>query len=181
MLQRAMIAMAIACEPTILIADEPTTAFDVTIQAQILDLLNDLQQETQMSIILITHDLGVVARMVDEVIVMYAGQVVEHGSVDDIFYRSAHPYTLGLRGAMPTNNREQSNLIPIDGSPPDLFQAPPVVLRALPSRDENLSKRRVCHCNHTANIGPVAGCTTTTTLIGRHHCTSPPEQPLNNP
>ncbi|MEC7561095.1 MAG: ABC transporter ATP-binding protein, partial [Pseudomonadota bacterium] len=100
MLQRAMIAMAIACEPTILIADEPTTALDVTIQAQILDLLNDLQQETQMSIILITHDLGVVARMADEVMVMYAGQVVEHGSVDDIFYRSAHPYTLGLRGAM---------------------------------------------------------------------------------
>ncbi|MEC7138599.1 MAG: ABC transporter ATP-binding protein, partial [Pseudomonadota bacterium] len=95
MLQRAMIAMAIACEPTILIADEPTTALDVTIQAQILDLLNDLQQETQMSIILITHDLGVVARMADEVMVMYAGQVVEHGSVDDIFYRSAHPYTLG--------------------------------------------------------------------------------------
>ncbi|MEC7414677.1 MAG: ABC transporter ATP-binding protein, partial [Pseudomonadota bacterium] len=125
MLQRAMIAMAIACEPTILIADEPTTALDVTIQAQILDLLNDLQQETQMSIILITHDLGVVARMADEVMVMYAGQVVEQGSVDDIFYRSAHPYTLGLRGAMPTNNREgNQNLIPIDGSPPDLFQPP---------------------------------------------------------
>ena len=125
MLQRAMIAMAIACEPTILIADEPTTALDVTIQAQILDLLNDLQQETQMSIILITHDLGVVARMADEVMVMYAGQVVEHGSVDDIFYRSAHPYTLGLRGAMPTNHREgNQTLIPIDGSPPDLFQPP---------------------------------------------------------
>ena len=125
MLQRAMIAMAIACEPTILIADEPTTALDVTIQAQILDLLNDLQQETQMSIILITHDLGVVARMADEVMVMYAGQVVEQGSVDDIFYRSAHPYTLGLRGAMPTNNREgNQTLIPIDGSPPDLFQPP---------------------------------------------------------
>ena len=126
MLQRAMIAMAIACEPAILIADEPTTAFDVTIQAQILDLLNDLQQETKMSIILITHDLGVVARMADEVMVMYAGQVVEQGSVDDIFYRSAHPYTLGLRGAMPTNNREgNQTLVPIDGSPPDLFQPPP--------------------------------------------------------
>lgn len=126
MLQRAMIAMAIACEPAILIADEPTTALDVTIQAQILDLLNDLQQETKMSIILITHDLGVVARMADEVMVMYAGQVVEQGSVDDIFYRSAHPYTLGLRGAMPTNNREgNQTLVPIDGSPPDLFQPPP--------------------------------------------------------
>ena len=125
MLQRAMIAMAIACEPAVLIADEPTTALDVTIQAQILDLLNDLQQETQMSIILITHDLGVVARMADEVMVMYAGQVVEHGSVDDVFYRSAHPYTLGLRGAMPSNRRSANQtLVPIDGSPPDLFQPP---------------------------------------------------------
>ena len=94
MLQRAMIAMAIACEPAILIADEPTTALDVTIQAQILDLLGELQKENGMSIILITHDLGVVARMADEVLVMYAGQVVEQGSVDQIFYESAHPYTL---------------------------------------------------------------------------------------
>ena len=131
MLQRAMIAMAIACEPAILIADEPTTALDVTIQAQILDLLNDLQQETQMSIILITHDLGVVARMADEVMVMYAGQVVEHGSVDDIFYRSAHPYTLGLRGAMPTNNREgNQTLVPIDGSPRTCFNHQPVAATA---------------------------------------------------
>lgn len=125
MLQRAMIAMAIACEPAILIADEPTTALDVTIQAQILDLLGDLQQATGMAIILITHDLGVVARMADDVLVMYAGQVVERGTVDDIFYRSAHPYTLGLRAAMPTNVREANDeLTPIDGSPPDLFQPP---------------------------------------------------------
>ncbi|MGI9327014.1 MAG: ABC transporter ATP-binding protein, partial [Pseudomonadales bacterium] len=103
MLQRAMIATAIACEPDLLIADEPTTALDVTIQAQILDLMNDLKRETGMAIILITHDLGVVARMADEVVVMYAGQVVEHGEVDDLFYQSAHPYTLGLRAAMPTN------------------------------------------------------------------------------
>ncbi len=125
MLQRAMIAMAIACEPDMLIADEPTTALDVTIQAQILDLLKDLQHETDMAIILITHDLGVVARMADEVLVMYAGQVVEKGPVDDIFYHSAHPYTLGLRGAMPTNspNNKQS-LTAIDGSPPDLFSPP---------------------------------------------------------
>ena len=101
MLQRAMIAMAIACEPAILIADEPTTALDVTIQAQILDLLSDLQRETGMATILITHDLGVVARMADEVLVMYAGEVVEKGNVDDIFYRSGHPYTQGLRLAMP--------------------------------------------------------------------------------
>ena len=125
MLQRAMIAMAIACEPAILIADEPTTALDVTIQAQILDLLGELQKENGMSIILITHDLGVVARMADEVLVMYAGQVVEQGSVDQIFYESAHPYTLGLRAAMPSNNQKADNeLTPIDGSPPDLFDPP---------------------------------------------------------
>lgn len=125
MLQRAMIAMAIACEPAILIADEPTTALDVTIQAQILDLLGELQEENGMSIILITHDLGVVARMADEVLVMYAGQVVEQGSVDQIFYESAHPYTLGLRAAMPSNNQDEDNeLTPIDGSPPDLFDPP---------------------------------------------------------
>ena len=125
MLQRAMIAMAIACEPAILIADEPTTALDVTIQAQVLDLLGDLQRDIGMAIILITHDLGVVARMADEVAVMYGGQIAEQGSVDDIFYRSAHPYTLGLRAAMPRNDRTiEHRLRPIEGSPPDLF-APP--------------------------------------------------------
>ena len=127
MLQRAMIAMAIACEPAILVADEPTTALDVTIQAQILDLLGDLQQETGMAIILITHDLGVVARMADEVMVMYAGQGVERGAVDDIFYRSGHPYTQGLRLAMPTNHKgtdANNTLVAIDGSPPDLFDPP---------------------------------------------------------
>ena len=126
MLQRAMIAMAIACEPAMLIADEPTTALDVTIQAQILDLLQDLQRETGMAIVLITHDLGVVARMADSVAVMYAGKVVERGSVDDIFYRSAHPYTLGLKAAMPSNDPTlKQSLQPIQGSPPDLF-APPI-------------------------------------------------------
>ena len=126
MLQRAMIAMAISCKPAILIADEPTTALDVTIQAQILDLLQDLQKETGMAIVLITHDLGVVARMADEVAVMYAGRIVEHGSSDDVFYRSAHPYTLGLRAAMPSNDpSRQHKLEPIDGSPPDLFAPPP--------------------------------------------------------
>ena len=125
MLQRSMIAMSLACEPSILIADEPTTALDVTIQAQILDLMRDLQRENGMAIILITHDLGVVARMADEVLVMYAGEVVERGSADDIFYRSAHPYTLGLRAAMPSNRDDTAQeLNPIDGSPPDLF-APP--------------------------------------------------------
>jgi oligopeptide/dipeptide ABC transporter ATP-binding protein len=125
MLQRAMIAMSIACEPAILIADEPTTALDVTIQAQVLDLMGDLQRKTGMAIILITHDLGVVARMADEVVVMYAGQVAEQGTVDDIFYRSAHPYTLGLRGAMPSNDpNAEHRLLPIEGSPPDLFHPP---------------------------------------------------------
>lgn len=124
MLQRAVIAMSIACQPDVLIADEPTTALDVTIQAQILALLKELQAARGLSIILITHDLGVVARMAHEVCVMYAGQVVESGSVDDIFYRSAHPYTLGLRAAMPSNHRDRQLLQTIPGSPPDLF-APP--------------------------------------------------------
>ncbi len=125
MLQRAMIAMAISCRPTVLIADEPTTALDVTIQAQILDLLKDVQKETGMALILITHDLGVVARMADDVAVMYAGQVVESGSVDDVFYRSAHPYTQGLKRAMPSNDPAVArSLQPIEGSPPDLFSPP---------------------------------------------------------
>jgi oligopeptide/dipeptide ABC transporter ATP-binding protein len=125
MLQRSMIAMAIACEPAILIADEPTTALDVTIQAQILDLMKDLQRQHGMAVILITHDLAVVARMADRVNVMYAGEIVERGTTDDIFYRSAHPYTLGLRDAMPSNKSDKAQrLQPIDGSPPDLF-APP--------------------------------------------------------
>ncbi|HKI74417.1 MAG TPA: ABC transporter ATP-binding protein [Pseudomonadales bacterium] len=125
MLQRAMIAQSLACNPSILIADEPTTALDVTIQAQILELMEELQRIEHMSIILITHDLAVVARMADRVAVMYAGQIVETGSVDDIFYRSSHPYTLGLKDAMPSN-REQRNkeLRPILGSPPDLFDPP---------------------------------------------------------
>ena len=125
MLQRAMIAQSLACGPAILIADEPTTALDVTIQAQILELLREIQHEEGMSIILITHDLAVVARMADTVAVMYAGQIIEAGSVDDIFYRSAHPYTRGLKEAMPTNKSERhKKLAPILGSPPDLF-APP--------------------------------------------------------
>lgn len=125
MLQRAMIAMAIACEPKLLIADEPTTALDVTIQAEILELLKELQSSNGMSIILITHDLAVVAKMADRVLVMYAGKIVEEGSCDDIFYRSAHPYTIGLKSAMPRNQRgAHIDLTPIDGSPPDLYNPP---------------------------------------------------------
>jgi oligopeptide/dipeptide ABC transporter ATP-binding protein len=126
MLQRAIIAMSLACDPTLLVADEPTTALDVTIQAQTLEIMNDLQKNMGMSIILITHDLGVIAHMAHDVAVMYAGQVIEAGPVDDIFYRSAHPYTLGLRHAMPTNiEGTDRRLMPIDGSPPGLFKPPP--------------------------------------------------------
>jgi len=125
MLQRAMIAQSLACSPSLLIADEPTTALDVTIQAQILDLLKELQSRDGMAIILITHDLAVVARTAHNVCVMYAGQIVEQGSVDDIFYKSAHPYTLGLKLAMPINVSQQNKkLEPIPGSPPDLFSPP---------------------------------------------------------
>jgi oligopeptide/dipeptide ABC transporter ATP-binding protein len=125
MLQRSMIAMALACEPAVLIADEPTTALDVTIQAQILDLMMDLQRDKGMAIVLITHDLGVVARMADDVAVMYAGEIVERGTADDVFHRSSHPYTLGLRAAMPSRDANHTTrLRPIEGSPPDLF-APP--------------------------------------------------------
>lgn len=125
MLQRVMIAVALACSPEVLIADEPTTALDVTIQAQILDLMQELQREENMSIILITHDLGVVARMADDVAVMYAGQIVESGSVEAIFHRGGHPYTLGLRRATPSNDPENTlRLQPIEGSPPDLFHPP---------------------------------------------------------
>ena len=125
MLQRASIAMSLACDPTLLVADEPTTALDVTIQSQTLEIMHALQQNMGMSIILITHDLGVIAKMAHDVAVMYAGQVIEAGPVDDIFYRSSHPYTLGLRHAMPTNiEGADRKLMPIDGSPPDLFKPP---------------------------------------------------------
>ena len=125
MLQRVMIAMSLACTPKLLIADEPTTALDVTIQDQVLELMKEIQREDQMAIILITHDLGVVARMADRVAVMYAGEVVESGSVEDIFYRATHPYTQGLKQAMPDlHEHGVDNLQAIPGSPPDLFSPP---------------------------------------------------------
>lgn len=124
MRQRVMIAMAIACEPELLIADEPTTALDVTIQSQILHLLRELQIKNKMGLVIITHDLGVVARMADNVAVMYAGQVVEHGTAEEVFYKSLHPYTLGLKQALPSPAMERSQLIPIEGAPPDLFSPP---------------------------------------------------------
>ena len=123
MLQRAMVAQALAGEPDVLIADEPTTALDVTIQAQILNLLDDLQGETGMSIVLITHNLGVIARMCDRVSVMYAGEIVERGSLDALFENPAHPYTQGLLGSIPDLEDPASRLQPIEGSVPDLVDA----------------------------------------------------------
>ena len=121
MRQRVMIAMALACEPDILIADEPTTALDVTVQAQILDLLKSLQEKLNMSIIMISHDLGVIANICDEVAVMYAGQIVEKANVDDLFYHAHHPYTRGLLKSLPhLNLNKEDKLYVIDGQPPDL-------------------------------------------------------------
>lgn len=125
MRQRAMIAIALACKPKLLIADEPTTALDVTIQAQILDLMKELKNKLDTSIILITHDLGVVADMAERIIVMYAGKVVESGTVDEIFYNPMHPYTWGLLKSVPRLDAEnKEELIPIIGTPPDLFSPP---------------------------------------------------------
>lgn len=124
MRQRVVIAIALACEPRILIADEPTTALDVTIQAQILDLLKDLQQQIDTSIIFITHDLGVVANVADRVAVMYAGKIVEIGTVDEIYYNPQHPYTWGLISSMPTLDTEDEELYVIQGTPPDLLNPP---------------------------------------------------------
>ena len=124
MRQRVMIAMALACEPDILIADEPTTALDVTIQAQILELMQDLQKKLGMAIIMITHDLGVIAELCDEIIVMYAGRVCERGTADEIFYNPKHEYTKGLLRSIPKLEREHRKLIPIEGSPVDLTNMP---------------------------------------------------------
>ncbi|MCM1149831.1 MAG: ABC transporter ATP-binding protein [Butyricicoccus sp.] len=124
MRQRVMIAMALACEPDILIADEPTTALDVTIQAQILELMGSLQKELGMAIIMITHDLGVVAQMCDEVIVMYAGSICEQGTADEIFYNPCHEYTKGLIRSIPTANTAGTKLKPITGTPIDLLNMP---------------------------------------------------------
>jgi len=124
MRQRAIIAIALSCNPKILIADEPTTALDVTIQAQILDLLKDIQKEMKTAIILITHDLGVVANTADRVAVMYGGKIVETGTVDEIFYQAKHPYTWGLLGSMPKLHDENEELKSIPGSPPDLKDPP---------------------------------------------------------
>ncbi|MGM0901496.1 MAG: ABC transporter ATP-binding protein [Bacillota bacterium] len=124
MRQRVVIAIALACNPKVLIADEPTTALDVTIQAQILELMKDIQKETDSAIIFITHDLGVVANIADKVAVMYAGKIVEMGTVDDIFYNPKHPYTWGLLGSMPTLDSTDEELYAIPGTPPNMLKPP---------------------------------------------------------
>jgi peptide/nickel transport system ATP-binding protein len=125
MRQRAMIAMALSCDPDLLIADEPTTALDVTVQAQILDLIRDLQKEFNSAVIIITHDLGVVAELADDILVMYAGRSVEYGTAEHIFDEPEHPYTWGLLGSMPRFDRERTErLLPIKGSPPSLIHVP---------------------------------------------------------
>ena len=124
MRQRVVIAVALACDPRILIADEPTTALDVTIQAQILDLMRDLQKKIKTSIIIITHNLGVVANIADRVAVMYGGQLVETADVRDLFYETAHPYTKGLLASIPKASEKGSELTAIPGTPPDLMEPP---------------------------------------------------------
>lgn len=124
MRQRVMIAMALACEPDILIADEPTTALDVTIQAQILELMQELQKSLGMAIIMVTHDLGVIADMCDKIIVMYGGSICERGTADDIFYSPSHEYTKGLLRSIPNVNNSKERLIPISGTPINLLNMP---------------------------------------------------------
>jgi oligopeptide transport system ATP-binding protein len=165
MRQRVMIAIALACNPKLLIADEPTTALDVTIQAQILDLMRELQEKTGASIIIITHDLGVVADVAQRVVVMYAGKVVEQGTVDDVFYNPQHPYTWALLRSVPRlDNDEKAELIPIDGTPPDLIAPPkgcgfadrcPYAMEVCMEQDPDMSKISQSH-------SALAGCSTRT-------------------
>jgi len=124
MRQRVMIAMALACEPDILIADEPTTALDVTIQAQILELMQDIQQKLGMAIIMVTHDLGVIAELCDEIIVMYGGRVCERGTADEIFYNPKHEYTKGLLKSIPRESGSKERLVPISGTPINMLNMP---------------------------------------------------------
>ena len=126
MRQRAMIAMALSCDPDLLIADEPTTALDVTVQAQILDLIRDLQKEFNSAVVIITHDLGVVAELADDILVMYAGRAAEYGSAEQLFNGPEHPYTWGLLGSMPRFDKPPTErLLPIKGTPPSLIKVPP--------------------------------------------------------
>jgi oligopeptide transport system ATP-binding protein len=153
MRQRVMIAMALACDPELIIADEPTTALDVTIQAQILNLMKRLQKETDTSIILITHDLGVVAEVCDKVIVMYAGEVVETGTVEEIFNHPTHPYTKGLMKSVPRlDMNRKEKLYSIVGSPPDLLE-PPKGCSFFPRCEYAM---KVCR-DHHPDLEPISG------------------------
>ena len=159
MRQRVMIAIALACEPKLLIADEPTTALDVTIQAQILELMQELREKLGMSIIMITHDLGVVASMCEKIAVMYAGYIVEYGTTDEIFYEPKHEYTKGLINSIPKLNAEEvERLVPIEGQPVDLMNPPAgcpfaprcascmkICLREMPPKTE-FGETHYCHC-----------------------------------
>ncbi|MEQ6291136.1 oligopeptide/dipeptide ABC transporter ATP-binding protein [Vogesella sp. GCM10023246] len=161
MRQRVMIAMALLCEPEVLIADEPTTALDVTVQAQILSLLKDLQRDFGTAIVMITHDLGVVAGLCEKVMVMYGGRVMEYGKSDDLFYRPTHPYTIGLLGALPRLDHDGDTLVSIPGNPPNMAHMPKgcpfsercahatahcvEVLPALEAAGNQTSVLRACH------------------------------------
>ncbi|QIZ77789.1 oligopeptide ABC transporter ATP-binding protein OppD [Ferrimonas lipolytica] len=149
MRQRVMIAMALLCEPKLLIADEPTTALDVTVQAQILDLLNELKRDFGTSIIMITHDLGVVAGLCDKVMVMYAGRTMEYGSTDDVFYRPAHPYTEGLLSAIPRVDSNEAILPTIPGNPPNLLALPP----GCPFSARCVKASELCHTQPAPLVG----------------------------
>ena len=156
MRQRAMIAMAISCNPDILIADEPTTALDVTIQAQIIDVMKEMQAQYSSGVILITHDLGVVAEIADKVMVMYGGRTVEYGPIDEIFYNAHHPYTWGLLGSLPRlDATEKTRLTPIKGQPPDLLLLPP----GCPFSGRCAYERTECRENWPAHevVGPEHG------------------------
>ncbi len=148
MRQRVMIAMALACEPDILIADEPTTALDVTIQAQILELMQDLQKRLGMAIIIITHDLGVVAQMCDEIVVMYAGSICEQGTADEIFYNPKHEYTKGLIRSIPTAANNGERLQPITGTPIDLLNMP----KGCPFAPRCEAALKVCLCQRPERL-----------------------------
>ena len=141
MLQRAMIAMALSCKPALLLADEPTTALDVTIQAQILDLLGELKESMDLSVLLITHDLGVVAEMADRVLVMYAGQIVEEAPVGELFRSPQHPYTKGLLRSLPRIGDRSARLTAIEGTVPDMGALPPGC------RFEPRCQERMPHCS----------------------------------